>query len=162
MPTARLAFVSFQPKGKGFRAFLSLEDFGLDMSDPERKLEKASCLYCEHVLRMRKIVYEIRRFRQGTTPIPARRVWQLGDEIHRLIPKLARLSLQIDGLYDHLVRDLDVKRKWLEKIVILRRYIPSRRMIPASSSWGQFEKGTRKAAERLVLEFMKLNKNGPN
>jgi len=62
---------------------------------------------------------------------------------------LAELSLEIDDVYKHLVRDLGAKRKWLEKAIIFRRYLPTQDLIPQSLNWGRCEKGTRRVAERL-------------
>lgn len=150
MSKERLAFVSFEPQNDGFRASLSIEDFARTASDPETQLKKASCLYDEYVTHMCGTISEIRSIQKSGSFTPARNVWQLGDTIYKLIQQLEKLSFQIDGVYEHLVRDLDVKRKWLEKVVILRRYIPTKRIIPKSSNWGQFEKGTRKAARKLM------------
>ena len=56
---------------------------------------------------------------------------------------LSKIDLQIDNTYYHLVRDLGVNRKWLEKVVIFRRYIQQIELIPETAIWGSFEKGTR-------------------
>ncbi|MFZ2148996.1 MAG: hypothetical protein WAV28_17435 [Sedimentisphaerales bacterium] len=150
MSKEKLAFVSFEPQGDGFQAFMSIEDFAQTTLDLEPQLKKASSLYDKYILRMRCTISEIRSIRKSGCLTPARKVWKIGDTIFGLTQQLAKLSFQIDGLYEHLVRDLDVKRKWLEKVVILRRYIPTKETIPESSNWGQFEKGTRKAAIRLT------------
>ena len=98
---------------------------------------------------MRSVVREIEAYRRSHTPTPARKIWELGDAIFKLNEELERVSLQIDGLYEHLVRDLTVKRKWLEKVIIFRRHLPDDNLIPESLNWGRCEKGTRKVAERL-------------
>ena len=55
----------------------------------------------------------------------------------------------MDSIYAHLTRDLDVKRKWLEKVIIFRRYIQEEAAIPKAAYWGMFEHGTRRKAEQL-------------
>jgi len=144
-----LSFVSFEIKDKHFIAFLAIE--GLDSSggDPEVVLKKASKIYEEVIRRIRSIIDEIKICRASRKTILARRIWQLGDIIFSLRDDLEKMSLQVDNLYLHLVRDLEVKRKWLEKVVILRRYISNENCIPKTLNWGACEKGTRRVAEKL-------------
>lgn len=149
MSNVKMKFVSFEPCGEDFAGFLPMEHlFSTDL-DPERVLQEASKTYKHSIALMRSAVAEIKVLRENRTPLPARRIWGLGDLIFKLVWDLRKLSLQLDDLYCHLARDLDVKRKWLEKVIILRRYVPEERLIPQSLSWGRLEKGTRKKAERL-------------
>jgi len=150
----KLAFVSFDPTGDGFRASLSVEGLISMDREPVETLRRASEIYERSVAKMRGLVGEIKSVRTGPRPVPARKVWELGNEIFQLTSGLERLSVQLDGVYKHLVRDLDVKKKWLEKVVILRRYLPHRRAIPKSLCWGRCEKGTRRTAEKLHHEFL--------
>jgi hypothetical protein len=99
---------------------------------------------------MRAIVSEIQALRSVHKLTPARTIWKLGDAVFELTDKLRRLSLEIDGLYDHLTRDLGVKRMWVEKVIIFRRYIPDKKLIPRSVSWGPCRDAPRAAAENLV------------
>lgn len=142
-------FVSFKPRKDGFEGFLSLEGLVDSKSNPEMLLRKAAKLYGRHIYNMRLLVKKIDGFRTSRTPVPARKIWRLGNIIFNLKDNLAKISLQLDNLYDHLVRDLMVKRKWLEKVVIFRRYIANEKIIPKSVNWGQCEKGTRREAERI-------------
>lgn len=145
----KLTFVSFEPKDGGFWASLPLEEFVLMESDPDCLLKKATEQYARHITAMRVGVAEIRTLRAGHKLTPARHVWYLGDEIFKLTEGMRQLSLEIDGLYEHLARDLGVKRKWLEKVVIFRRYLPSEKSVPPSLNWGRCEKGTKRVAQRL-------------
>lgn len=122
-------------------------------NDPELTLRKAAEVYEHSIAGMRNLVKEIQNFRDNRKLLPARKVWQLGDAIFELQDNLNRLSLQLDGLYDHLVRDLGAKRKWLEKVIIFRRYLPDGNAIPQSLNWGRCEKGTRRAAEKLRGDY---------
>jgi len=144
-----LGFVSFQARNGEFIAYLPLEDLSALTGDPEAVLRKAAATYERSVAKMRTLADEIRDLQRHHKTTPARKVWQLGDIIWDLNRDLARISLQVDALYEHLVRDLGVKRKWLEKVVILRRYIPDENLIPENLNWGRCEKGTRKVAERI-------------
>lgn len=145
----KLAFVSFEPKNGQFMAFLSMEGIIFSEKDPELVLRKATKLYEHSIAKMRSIITEIWVTRANRKSIPARKIWQLGNTIFELKDGLASLSLQLDNVYSHLARDLGVKRKWLEKVVIFRRYLPSKELIPKALNWGRCEKGTRRIAERL-------------
>lgn len=130
-------------------SFLSVEGLLSVEGDPEPLMRKATDEYEQSVCHMRLLSEQIEKLRSDHKPIPARKVWDWGDAIFRLTQQLAKLSLQLDQLYEHLSRDLGVRRKRLEKIVILRRHLPQKELIPELLNWGRLEKGTRKAAERL-------------
>jgi uncharacterized protein YjiS (DUF1127 family) len=150
----KLAFVSFEPNSGQFRAFLPMEELISSDNDLEPALRKAAEVYEHSLIKMRNLVREIQTFRDNHKLLPARKVWQLGDAVFELQDNLNRLSLQLDGLYDHLVRDIGVKRKWLEKVIIFRRYLPDENAIPQSLNWGRCEKGTRRVAEKLRRDYL--------
>ena len=118
--------------------------------DPEATLRQAAEIYKRAIKRMRSLVVEIRRARADHKPIRARKMWDIGQAVFLLRDRLESLSLELDNLYDHLVRDLGVKRKWLEKAIIFRRYLPHKQLIPTSLRWGRCEKGTRRVALKLA------------
>jgi len=149
----KLVFVSFEPSNGHFTAFLPMEELISGDNDPEPTLRKAAEVYEHSIIKMRNLVKEIQDFRDNRKLLPARKVWQLGDAVFELQDNLNRLSLQLDGLYDHLVRDLGVKRKWLEKVIIFRRYLPDENAIPQSLNWGRCKNGTRRAAEKLRRDY---------
>lgn len=142
-------FVSFERDGDSYRASIAIDGFLSSDDDLGSLLAQASSLYGGHVSRMRVLVDLIESDRDRRRLVAARRVWQLGDLVFGLVEQLRQVSLQIDGMYDHLERDLRVKRKWLEKVVIFRRYIPQETMIPEHLNWGKCEKGTRRVAEMI-------------
>jgi hypothetical protein len=143
------AFVSFRRNKEGYNASIAIDVFFSSSENLESLLNQASTLYGSCISKMLASINGITAFRTSRRPVPARKVWELGDLIFELVNELNRLSLQIDGIYDHLERDLNVKRKWLEKVIIFRRYIPEERMIPEHLNWGKCEKGTRRAAEMI-------------
>jgi hypothetical protein len=144
-----LAFVSFKPDKEHFIAFFPMEQLLSSERDLESVLKEAANVYEYSLVRMTSAVKDIDSFRNERKLLPARKIWRLGNLIFELVEDLQRLSLQIDGIYEHLVRDLGVKRKWLEKVIIFRRYISDEKIIPQSMNWGRFEKGTRRKAEKL-------------
>ncbi len=151
-----LMLVSFKPNKEHFMAFFLMEQFLSSERDLEPVLKEASQLYEHSIRRMQSVINEINTFRKERRLLPARLIWKLGNLIFELVRNLEKLSLQIDGIYDHLVRDLNVKRKWLEKVIIFRRYLPNECAIPESLNWGRCEKGTRRVAEKL-RQGMNLN-----
>jgi len=143
-------FVSFKPEEEGFRGFMPIQASVDCDEDPQSVLREAVMVYERHIMKLRSLLREIQQARAGGQLVPARKVWQVGDLVFRLTCRLSKLSLQLDGLYLHLTRDLGVKRKWLEKAIILRRYITKQTLIPKSLNWGRCEKGTRRVAVKLA------------
>ncbi len=144
-----LAFVSFDPKNTHFRGSLSVEAVLASEGDPEARLGNWTSIYERCLDRIRPVLAEIEAARSSPRLVPARAVWRVGDSVFRLRDELEAVGLQLDGVYRHLCRDLGVKRKWLEKAIILRRYLPDVALIPQSLNWGRCEKGTRRVAQRL-------------
>lgn len=147
---ASLAFVSFDPADGRFSGSMSIDDALEEARDTDTLLTTAAETYQKRLRRMAATVAWIQDLRQRRQLTPAQAIWELGDEIFQLGSDLASLGLQLDGVYQHLERDLHVKRKWLEKVVILRRYVPDKSLLPEGLNWGQIEKGTRRAAERIA------------
>jgi hypothetical protein len=143
-------FVTFKANSGVFIALISMNDFLKDSKDMPTISSKAAFLYGSSISKMRSIKRQIEEYRNLHKPIPAKNIWQLGDEIFELKAKLEHMSLQIDGLYDHLIRDLGINRKWIEKVIIFRRYINDVDRVPSDLNWGRCEKGTRRVAEALV------------
>ncbi|MCE2462862.1 MAG: hypothetical protein J4F46_02965 [Dehalococcoidia bacterium] len=145
----KLTFVSLEPRNAGFTAFVPMENLASVDDDPELLLRAVSTTYARYIGLMRSLKADTDNLRKKHIPIPARKVWELGDIIFDLRRELSQQAFELDGLYDHLVRDLGVKRKWLEKVIIFRRYLPRKAIIPESLPWGRCEKSTRKVAESL-------------
>lgn len=149
MISQRPAFVAFEPKDGTFKAFVSMEALLSMEGEPDVTLSQAAKVYELATIDLRSIVSEIQSLRSTHKLTPAREIWRLGNRIFKLKDDLANLSLELDSFYEHLVRDLGVKRKWLEKVVIFRRYLPRESLVPKTLNWGRCEKGTKKAALRL-------------
>jgi len=126
-----------------------MEDSLLIEKDPAIISEIAIIIYKDIIRNMASIIDNMKEYKEERKPIPARLVWEFGDYIFKLKIMLEAIELQINDLYGHIVRDLKLKRKWLEKVVIFRRYLTKKSLIPESLNWGKFEKGTRRKAERL-------------
>jgi hypothetical protein len=150
MTGERLAFVSFEPQGAGFEAFALLGDTPPDMGNLEQTLREAAVVYSKTVAAVRASLESIAAFRARRQHVPAWVVWHVGDDVFALQRKLEGRSMQINGLYEHLMRDTGVKRQWLKKVVIFRRYVPEVSMIPKSLNWGRCSHAPGRAATELV------------
>lgn len=145
-----LTFVAFEPREEGFTASIPMEQLDSLGEHPDLLLEKAGAIYAQAVKEMQRLLSEMADMKAKRQPVPARIVWKLGDIIFNLSYGLRQASLELDDLYSHLTRDLDVKRMWLEKVVILRRYIARQDTIPETLKWGQFYSAPKKTAMNLL------------
>ena len=149
MTNRKLGFVSFERINDKFRGYLSMGVALGGDKEPEILLQKSIKIYENALKKMASIISDVKNSRASRVPVSARKIWQIGNIIFKLRDELEKIGLEIDGIYDHLPRDLEVKRKWLEKVIILRRYLPDIKQIPESLNWGRCEKSTRRKAERL-------------
>jgi len=146
----QLAFITFDVSQQGIKTSLSMQGLLILEGDLDTIITSATHIYEEALGEMSDLLREREQLIRNRKRVPARLIWRIGDVIFRLNDDLAKLNLQIDNTYNHLVRDLKVNRKWLEKVVIFRRYIPQIDLIPDTATWGAFEKGTRRKAQALL------------
>jgi len=152
--------VSFIKSENDYIASVSMSEFLSSSVDLEPALKHASEVYKSSIEQMDSLIDDIQANRRKKVLLPARKIWKLGDSIFNLVNNLEVLGFQLDNLYEHLERDLNVKRKWLEKVIILRRYLPDIEIIPSSLNWGKCEKGTRRVAEILLAEYRSYKRDG--
>jgi len=148
----RRIFLSFKPTPDRFIARLPMAEISEVEGDVVELLSMAEEIYGIYIARMKNLVNEINELRK-LKKFSARVAWVLGDLIFELRDRLGALSFQLDGIYEHLTRDLGANKKWLEKVVILRRYLPDKEMIPPDLKWGYFEHSTRRKAEQLREDY---------
>ncbi len=144
-----LTFVAFEPRNDGFIASVPMEQLDSLGEHPDLLLQEASEIYKHAVGKMQLILSEIGRIKGKRNPIPAQKVWELGDAVIDLVDGLAAMSLQLDRLYEHLVRDLGMNQKRLGTVITFRRHLSDKGLIPESLGWSQCEKNARKVAESL-------------
>jgi len=145
----QFAFITFDVSQQGIKTSLSMQGLLTVEGDLDTIIAQATYIYEKALGEMSVLLREREHLYKSRKRIPARLIWRIGDVIFRLNDDLAKLNLQIDSTYRHLIRDLKLKRKWLEKVVIFRRYIPQIDLIPEMATWGAFEKGTRRKAQAL-------------
>lgn len=146
----QLAFITFDVSQQGIKTSLSMQGLLIIEGDLDTIIARATHIYKEALGEMSGLLREREQLISNRKRVSARLIWRIGDVIFRLNDDLAKLNLQIDDTYRHLTRDLELKRKWLEKVIIFRRYIPQIDLIPDTATWGAFEKGTRRKAQALL------------
>ena len=151
----QIGFVAFEPRNGGFIASVPMEQLEWLGDHPEEILNEASQTYARSVEEMRAILDDLDGFKAKRTPIPAQTIWEFGDAVFRLVAKLGNSFLELDGLYEHLMRDLEIDNGRLGKYrmtraVTFRRYLEDKGRIPDSLDWRQCEKNARGMAERLA------------
>jgi len=145
----KLSFVSFEINNGVYKAYLNISDFISIKNNQEIILNNAVAIYNKYVDEMHNLIKDINNFRLKRSLIPAHYIWNIGDKIFKLKKDLENISLQIDSLYKHLERDLNVKKSWLEKVIIFRRHIPFVNIIPVSLNWGKCSKRPGYIANKL-------------
>lgn len=153
MKKDELLFVSFEPYDNAYRALFDFKAILSEKIDIENISEISSKLYGRYIKELRIKIDHINDLKKNRILCPARSIWEIGNIIMNMVSDFSIISLQIDGIYEHLSRDLQVKRKWLEKVIILRRYIANIDVIPKTLNWGKCEKGTKKVAISLVNKY---------
>lgn len=147
-------FVSFKKVDKQYIAFASLE--ALANPNIEKQLVEISSIYTSSIASMIKSIKTLQTEKKKEHTMEAATVWDLGNIIFSLIDDLHNFGFEIDNVYDHITQELEIKRKWLEKVIILRRYLPYKLPILSNYTWSYFEKGTKKKAEAIALENANL------
>lgn len=155
MKNEQFIYISIKLINNSFVAVIALEDIMKVDKDLELLLNKISSIYSVQILKCRDILNDINKIKSSKQIIPARKVWDWGNEIFKLIYSLEKINIKINNLYYHLSRDLNVKKKRLEKVIILRRYIDRVNNIPERISWGYFEHSTKRKATQFSKKLQK-------
>ena len=74
-------FVTFEPVEGGFRGSVPMEQLDALGNHPELVLKEASRIYQDSVSRMQLLLAEMDGFKGRRSPIPASKVWEVGDAI---------------------------------------------------------------------------------
>ena len=153
------ASVALEPRGEGFVASIPLAQLERLGDRPDERLKVACDAYGRTVGIMREVLADIEQLKSKRTPIPARKMWELGDAVVNLGVELEGNSLEMESLNDHLVRDLGINAKRMGTIVTFRRHLPVQEMVPESLGWSQCEKQARKVAEELKAAWAAVSQS---
>lgn len=142
-------FISFFPTEIGFSSSFFLGDFIFEHEDIDAISYELAKIYEDGIKNLKELLNIRKEMLLKKQRIPAVFIWDIGDQIFRINNQINSTGFQIDDYYSHLERDLGISRKWLEKVIILRRYINDKNTLPQGLSWGYFEKGTKHKAIKL-------------
>lgn len=143
------ALIVLEPRDEGFVSSVPIAQLERLGDKPEVSLRVACDAYGRAIGAMREVMGDIDQLKSRRIPIPARKMWELGDAVVNLGVELEEHSMELDGVNDHLVRDLGINGKRMGTIVTFRRHLPDKELIPESLGWSQCEKQARKVAEKL-------------
>ncbi len=144
-----LASIAVEPRDEGFVASVPIVQLDRLGDKPDVSLQAACDAYGRTIGTMREVMADIDQLKRKRIPIPARKMWELGDAVVALSAELEVDSMEVEGLNDHLVRDLGINGKRMGTIVTFRRHLPDKELIPESLGWSQCEKQARKVAKEL-------------
>jgi hypothetical protein len=142
--------VSFHRKGDELIAAVPLDYIREGIVTKEDDLIKIVKIYEKKINELSKILNQIEVTKSKKIPLTALEMWVLGDKIMSLIEEIKKRNFEIDGLYDHLIRDLGRKKDWLKKVIIFRRHLPNKNLIPENLSWSTCKDIPRISAEQIM------------
>jgi len=129
---------------------ISIEDVDEMPENINVLLKNAADLYNDSILKMKLIVSENIKLRKSKKQVPARLMWNFGNEIFNLIDKLGEINFRFDNLYQSLIRDLSVSDTTLERVITFRRYTNDPSLIPANINWGKLKGSPKKYLNGII------------
>jgi len=137
-----------EPKFIGSISLQDLMKDGIRRDNLNSQTKKAASNYEKSIQECKVIIDKIKK---GASINQAflRDMWSLGSKIRSFTNSLKKDGFYLNGLYEHLTRDLQVSRNLLEKVVIFRSYFSNRSLIPNNMLWREIRYAPRKNAEKL-------------
>ncbi len=108
-------------------------------------------IYKKKIIELNKMLKIIELNKSQKIALSSLLMWDFGDKILSLVDSINSKNFEIDNLYEHLIRDLGRKRMWLEKVIIFRRNLPNRQLIPHDLKWSVCRDAPKKSA-KLILK----------
>lgn len=140
-------FISFSPTQDGFSGIVDINALN-DFDHIDRAIHNAEKIYTRYISQIRIILLRMEGYKRKKRSLLAIEPWNIGNLVFNLKHDLEGISLEIDDLYLHVFRDTGIKRKRLEKFVILKRYVSDKNLLNGLN-WREFEKGTKRKAQKL-------------
>ncbi|GAI11136.1 unnamed protein product [marine sediment metagenome] len=103
-----------------FMGSVSLQDFmgnGTRRNNLSSQTKKAAAKYEKFIQECKIIIDKIKKG-DSINQAPLKDIWSLGNKIRSFINSLKKDGFYLNGLYEHLARDLQVSRDLLERVVI--------------------------------------------
>lgn len=147
-------------KDKGgfeFTSSVSLQDFvenGTRRNNLSSQTKKAAVNYNRFIKQCKIIIDRIKRG-DSINQASLKDMWSLGNKIRSFTNSLKKDGFYLNGLYEHLMRDLQVSRNLLEKVVVFRSYFSDRSLIPNNMAWREIRYAPRRNAEKLKKTLLK-------
>jgi len=141
-------------KDKGgfeFTSSVSLQDFmknGTRRNNLSSQTKKAAANY-ERFIKECKIIIDRVKGGDSINQASLKDMWSLGNKIHSFTNGFKKDGFYLNGLYEHLMRDLQVTRDLLKKVVTFRSYFLNRGLIPNNMVWREIRYAVRRNAEKL-------------
>ncbi len=149
--------VSIQKSKYGFVAAVSIQDLARFYGKIEKQLTWASKNYEIHLKKMQKILEGTNILQKKGKKVPAALMWDLGDTAFKLIDSFSEKGLDFVGFYSRLTEDLKISKTTLSKVLIFRRYLQDRSLIPKNLNWGRVKDNAKQCA--LELSQKKLHRS---
>ena len=142
--------------GAEFTGSVSLQDFmenGTKKNNLSSQTKKTAANY-ERFIKKCKIIIDRIKGGDSINQASLKDVWSLGNKIRSFTNRLKKDGFYLNGLYEHLVRDLQVSRDLLKRTVIFRSYFLNRSLIPSNMVWREMRDTPRKNAEELKKRLL--------
>ena len=137
------ASVAFKKRGSTFRGSVPIGDLALLPKGSAETMQEATIIYQDALADIRRWQNDANILRKLRTPMTVRKVWELGDILHRLNSDLAEQGCRIENLYNHLERHANISPKRASSFVTLRRYVADVELIPEDLQWNKILKTVR-------------------
>jgi len=139
-----------------FIGSISLQEFmenGIRTNNLNSQIKKAAVRYEKFMQECKTIINKIKK-RDSINQAPLKDMWNLGNKIHRFMRSLKKDGFYLNGLYEHLVRDLQVSRDLLERVIIFRSHFTNHTLISNDMLWREVRDAPRKNAEKLKKRLL--------
>jgi len=143
-------FVSFRFVGDECIAAVPLEYIQQGIITKGTDLKGIARIYKKKIIELKNMLKIIELNKSQKIALSSLLMWDFGDKILSLVDSINSKNFEIDNLYEHLIRDLDRKRMWLEKVIIFRRNLPNRQLIPHDLKWSVCRDAPKKSAESIL------------
>ena len=144
------ASVAFKKRGGAFRGSVPMGDLPLLSNDPAETMREVTVIYQNALADIKRWQRDASKLRKSKTPMTVRKVWELGDILHRLNGDLAEQGCRIENLYDHLERHADISPKRASSFVTLRRYVSDVDLIPENLQWNKVLKTVKSTSQAIA------------
>jgi len=143
-------FVSYRLIDNGCIAAVPLDYIQKGIVTKDKELQVLARIYKDYIFILREMLGKMELKKSKKIALPSLLMWDFGDKILALVNAINNKNFEIDNLYEHLIRDLGRKKGWLKKIIIFRRNLPERQLIPPDLNWATCKDAPKKSAELIL------------